>query len=102
MANLSRLPMPTQDQYEWQYDGACNDADPETFFSPEFERGDRRDARESAAKAFCARCPVVRECLEHALAAEEPFGVWGAKNTRERMAMLGRHRAPDGTLVRPA
>ncbi|MDO9380820.1 MAG: WhiB family transcriptional regulator [Nocardioidaceae bacterium] len=84
MANLSRLPMPIHESYDWQTEGACVGVDTEQFFSPEFERGPRRDAREAAAKAFCARCPVVRECLEHALQVREPFGVWGGLNTKER------------------
>ncbi|MFY0406608.1 WhiB family transcriptional regulator [Solicola sp. PLA-1-18] len=88
MANLTRLPSPIQDSYEWQYEGACNDADPETFFSPEFERGPRRRARESAAKSFCARCPVVDACREHALSVQEPFGVWGGLTTHERQDLL--------------
>lgn len=32
-----------------------------------------------AAKAVCARCPLARECLEGALAREEPWGVWGGQ-----------------------
>ncbi|MFY0408198.1 WhiB family transcriptional regulator [Solicola sp. PLA-1-18] len=93
MANLSRLPMPIHETYDWQYEGACNDADPETFFSPEFERGPRRARREDAAKAFCARCPVVKECLEHALQVREPFGVWGGLTTREREELGAREVA---------
>ena len=42
MAALSRLPIPVQESYEWQYLGACREVDPETFFSPESERGPRR------------------------------------------------------------
>jgi len=84
MASIARLPMPLMNVYEWQYEGACNDADPETFFSPESERGPRRHAREASAKAFCARCPVVDECLRHALSVKEPYGVWGGLTTGER------------------
>lgn len=84
MANITRLPQPLIDAYEWQFDGACREADPETFFSPEAERGPRRRARERAAKSLCARCPVVRQCLEHALRVREPYGVWGGLTTSER------------------
>lgn len=84
MANITRLPKPLIDVYEWQFDGACRDADPELFFSPEAERGPRRRARERAAKSLCARCPVVRECLQHALRVREPYGVWGGLTTGER------------------
>ncbi len=88
MASITRLPAPRQESYEWQYLGACNAADPETFFPPEYERGPRRRHRESVAKSFCGTCPVVKECLEHALAVQEPYGVWGGLNATEREHIL--------------
>lgn len=88
MAAISRLPMPIQETYEWQYDGACRDVDPETFFSPDAERGPRRRAREAAAKALCQVCPVVQECLNHALTVREPYGVWGGMTINERDQLL--------------
>ena len=91
MASISRLPMPLQDVYEWQYDGACRETDPETFFSPDAERGPRRRAREAAAKSLCSVCPVIQECLNHALAVREPYGVWGGLNINERDNLLA-HR----------
>ncbi len=84
MANISRLPSPLIEVYEWQFDGACNDADPELFFSPESERGPRRLARERGAKTLCSRCPVIEQCLEHALRVKEPYGVWGGLTPGER------------------
>ncbi|WP_370615800.1 WhiB family transcriptional regulator [Mumia sp. Pv 4-285] len=87
-STISRLPMPLIDSYEWQFDGACRDADVATFFSPEDERGSKRLAREAKAKEYCAACPVVASCLEHALRVQEPFGVWGGLNTRERTDLL--------------
>jgi WhiB family redox-sensing transcriptional regulator len=88
MAAISRLPMPIQETYEWQYDGACRGVDPETFFSPDAERGPRRRAREAAAKALCHVCPVVQECLNHALTVREPYGVWGGLTINERDQLL--------------
>lgn len=88
MAAISRLPMPIQETYEWQYLGACREVDPETFFSPDAERGPRRRAREAAAKALCAVCPVMQECLSHALTVREPYGVWGGLNINERDQLL--------------
>lgn len=84
MASIARLPKPIMESYEWQYDGACHEADPETFFSPESERGPRRRGREATAKSYCSRCPVIEQCLQHALAVREPYGVWGGLNTGER------------------
>ena len=59
MADISRLPGPVADVWEWQYEGACRDADPSVFFHPEGERGPSREARDRAAKAVCATCPVI-------------------------------------------
>ena len=84
MANIARLPMPLLDVYDWQFDGACREADPALFFSPESERGPRRRARENAAKLYCQRCPVLAECLQHALRVKEPYGVWGGLTPSER------------------
>lgn len=84
MVSIKRLPAPIWESYQWQYDGACAGAEVDGFFSPEHERGFARERRERAAKDFCARCPVVRECLEHALAVREEHGVWGGLNPRER------------------
>ena len=87
-SSISRLPMPLMDEYEWQFQGACNGADTSIFFSPEHERGKKRHDREAKAKAYCAVCPVVNECLNHALRVREPFGVWGGLNTGERNALI--------------
>jgi WhiB family redox-sensing transcriptional regulator len=88
MTDIRRLPGPTVDKWEWQVLGACRSEDSEMFFHPETERGTRRRAREAAAKAVCRRCPVVSECLAHALAAQEPYGVWGGLSEGERGALL--------------
>jgi WhiB family redox-sensing transcriptional regulator len=93
MANIARLPLPLLDLYEWQFEGACRDVDPELFFSPESERGPRRRARERSAKSYCARCPVVEECLRHARTVKEPYGVWGGLTTGERQALEAGERA---------
>ncbi len=33
----------------------------------------------AAAKAICATCPVMLECLEGAIERHEPWGVWGGQ-----------------------
>ena len=58
----------------WQDDAACLGLDPEVFF-----RTDTRDAKEA-----CRSCAVRLDCLEHALANGERFGVWGGLSERER------------------
>jgi len=79
------------DVYEWQYAGSCLGVDPSTFFSPEAERGAKRERREAAAKALCLQCPVIAKCREHALMAQEPYGVWGGLSESDRAALTG-HR----------
>jgi WhiB family redox-sensing transcriptional regulator len=94
MTDLRHLPGPTSDVWEWQLHGACRGLDTEQFFHPDNERGPRRVAREAAAKAVCARCPVIRECAEHALRAREPYGVWGGLSESERDEILSGRRTP--------
>ena len=84
MAEISRLPGPNADLWDWQLQGACREENPELFFHPEGERGPSRRNRESAAKAVCSRCPVVTECASHSLAVREPYGVWGGLSEDDR------------------
>ena len=88
MEAVAKLPAPTQDQWEWQYKGACRGVDPDLFFHPEGERGAARRRRAENAKQFCMRCPVLELCRERSLMAREPFGVWGGLSEDERHAML--------------
>lgn len=93
MVNIKRLPSPIIESYEWQWEGACMGADSAVFFSPEAERGMKRQRREEAAKALCATCPVIERCREHALAVHEPYGVWGGLTESERADILARQHA---------
>ena len=90
MAEISRLPIPVMEEWEWQYKGACRDLDPEMFFHPDGERGPRRRNRENAAKAVCASCPVIAACRAHALAVQEPYGIWGGLSEDDRAVILER------------
>lgn len=93
MVSIKRLPLPIMESYEWQYDGVCRKVNSDAFFSPDAERGMRRQCREDAAKALCARCPVIDRCRAHALAVQEPYGVWGGLSESERKDLLHPHRA---------
>jgi WhiB family redox-sensing transcriptional regulator len=86
VAEVSRLPGPVAELWEWQLDGACRRENPEVFFHPEGERGPARRDRDTAAKAVCLACPVLEICREHALQVREPYGVWGAMTADEREA----------------
>ncbi|HSP60867.1 MAG TPA: WhiB family transcriptional regulator [Ornithinimicrobium sp.] len=85
---MSDQPEPVAALWEWQYQGLCRTASPEIFFHPEGERGPSRRRREARAKAICEQCPVLRECREHALSVQEPYGVWGGMSEEEREAVL--------------
>lgn len=69
----------------WQHRAACRGPQSAVFFPPpQFERKRDRLERERRAKAICATCPVVTECLEYALTIKEPHGIWGGLNEAER------------------
>src|SRR3954452_15182620 len=95
MAELSRLPGPNADLWDWQLAGACRGSDPDVFFHPDGERGPRRRAREAAGKAVCAGSPAVVQCARPALAARDPYGVWGGMTKDEREAAYAAQPLPD-------
>ena len=88
MTETSRLPQPVAERWEWQYQGACRALPTEMFFHPDGERGPRRKAREMAAKAVCATCPVIAQCRAHAIAVQEPYGIWGGLSEEERFEII--------------
>lgn len=81
---MSDRRVPMAELWEWQYEGLCRTTNPDTFFHPEGERGPSRRLRDARAKAICEQCPVIRQCAEHALAVQEPYGVWGGMTEEER------------------
>lgn len=73
----------------WQERGLCRTCDAAIFFPPmHFEPKAEREAREIKAKAVCGNCPVRVECLEWALDAREPFGIWGGHSELDRKHIL--------------
>ena len=84
MADLSRLPGPNADFWDWQLDSACRGLDSDIFYHPDGERGSARERRVSTAKATCAACPVMAQCRAHALKTKEPYGVWGGLGEEDR------------------
>lgn len=60
---------------------ACATTDPEMFFLP---KGLQATREMRLAKELCAECPVKAECLTYALAANEPYGIWGGLTASER------------------
>jgi len=62
------------------------------FFHPESERGLARAERVQRAKQVCNECPVLRQCRDHALTVQEPYGIWGGLDEGERRAAFARRR----------
>ena len=69
------------------------------MYGPDGEGRYAKLARLDQAKALCSRCPVRQVCLDHALAVDEPFGVWGGLDASERRTTRS---APTGSQKRPA
>lgn len=93
MADIRRLPAPVAEMWSWQALAACRGMDSSFFFHPEGERGPARTDRENRAKAICRTCPVIADCRRHALAVQEPYGIWGGLSERERADII-RARSP--------
>lgn len=78
------LPAAVAEAWEWQLNARCRGLPIEQFFPPLGLSGHSRRQVERAAKQVCAGCPVLVSCREHALAAREPFGVWGGLSAHDR------------------
>lgn len=86
----------------WRASARCRKDNAVFFFPPtHFERKDEKDAREGVARALCRACPVRAECLDCALTAQEPHGIWGGLNEHERRRLL-RRRASEAERERSA
>jgi hypothetical protein len=72
---------------KWTVDAACRGMDPDEWMD------DGPGQPTGAARAICAACPVRAACLAHALAHDEPWGMWGGLTTRERVARRLRRAA---------
>ncbi|MFF4344101.1 WhiB family transcriptional regulator [Kitasatospora sp. NPDC001540] len=93
---------PGVDDSPWHTSAACRSDEAGLFFAPSKEPTAARLAREEQAKRVCARCPVLLECREHALAQPEPYGVWGGLTAAERRVVLTRRRRREAEIRVPA
>jgi WhiB family redox-sensing transcriptional regulator len=89
MADLRRLPGAIAEHWDWQLAASCRGMDVGHFYHPPDERNSAREQRIAEAKKVCHRCPVIAECLDHALRVREPYGIWGGRSEDERAALLG-------------
>ena len=79
---FAQPPAPT-----WRDFAACLTIGPEPFFP---DPGDRDLVRQ--AKAVCATCPVIIECLNFAFLIGADYGIFGGTTAQERRVMLRRER----------
>jgi WhiB family redox-sensing transcriptional regulator len=77
---LSPMVRIVQPRPNWFDDAACKGEDP-AWWHPD---GHDNQTRAAKAIAICRRCPVQRDCLEHALAADEWLGIWGGTQPADR------------------
>lgn len=67
---------------DWKARAACRRTDPDLFF-PVASSGPAA-LQVTRAKAVCAQCPVLTDCLIYALATGQDAGVWGGTSEEER------------------
>jgi WhiB family redox-sensing transcriptional regulator len=77
---------------KWWSGGACVSTDPELFFPISDSGPSRRQAAQ--AKAVCAGCAVLRNCLDYAVGRGHLTGIWGGTTEEERQALRGSRSAP--------
>jgi WhiB family redox-sensing transcriptional regulator len=86
---------------DWRERAACRGIESSVFFSPDKERGHARARREARAQAICRDCPVLTPCREHALAAQEPYGIWGGMTETDRRRHVNRRRRGEDRPLAP-
>jgi WhiB family redox-sensing transcriptional regulator len=79
-----------RDAADWQERAVCRGMDTATFYAREGQRAASLREHERRAKEICSGCPVIQDCLDYALAAREPWGVWGGMTVDERNNLLAR------------
>jgi len=79
---------PVYEEWVWQESANCREEENSLFFLEPHARGRAKNKQELAAKKICRSCPVINECLAHALSVPEYFGVWGGTTADERNAIL--------------
>lgn len=63
----------------WRESAACIDRPEVDFFS-----APDATAEIARAKAVCAGCPVLDDCLGFAIETNQPDGIWGGHTAKER------------------
>lgn len=70
--------------WDWQLRARCRGRDSAIFFDYSTGTAAVGTLDLAGARRICDTCPVMQTCLEYAVAANEPFGVWGGLTPEER------------------
>ena len=82
--SFNLAPTPATDRAEdWRDSALCIGVDPEWFFV-DGSQWAKHPAEEARAKAICADCPVIAECLENAYATNDGHSIRGGLTPHER------------------
>jgi WhiB family redox-sensing transcriptional regulator len=73
---------------DWSHAAACASYDPELWWVD-----DPNDLARKVALQVCQACPVIRDCLQHALSKPERDGIWGGKTPAQRQALRNAAKA---------
>lgn len=82
-----------ENEEHWSDHAICRGADPDLFFPIGFAAPILRE-QERQAKAICANCSVIADCLAWALRVGEPDGIWGGTTPEERRHLRRTAEAP--------
>lgn len=67
---------------QWWYESRCFQQGDDIFFGTDDSASSLRKAR-----TYCNECPVVAQCLGHALTQPEEYGIWAGTSARSREHM---------------
>lgn len=67
---------------DWWSDAACGRSDTSIFFG-----SGNRPSNVTRARELCRSCPVLKDCLNHALTHPEEYGVWAGTSVLDRASM---------------
>lgn len=73
-----------EDQRSWSAGSACQDEDPSLFDTVRVNKHTRVDLDVEVARDICADCPVMMQCLRHAIVYDMTDDVWGGMIPEER------------------
>lgn len=77
---------------DWREEAACR-GQWGLFHAPDGERAAQTHRRALQAKAICATCPVISQCLRDALDHNDRNGIWGGTSERQRRRLLAEEAA---------